>query len=349
VPRAARRASLPPASRQPPPSATKLVPKLRLQTSFVALGGQLQAGDDLCHEALSPRDAPSAELNGVMPLVLAATPIGDPDDASVRLRAALAEADVVAAEDTRRVRRLADALGVAITGRVVAVYDQVERGRSKALLDDVEAGLTVLVVTDAGMPLVSDPGYVLVTEAIARDLPVTVLPGPSAVTAALVLAGIPAERFCFEGFLPRRGGERRSRLAELARDTRALVAFESPRRLATSLADLVAAFGGDRQAAVCRELTKTYEEVRRGSLAELAAWATDHEVLGEITVVIAGASGAAAAVDPAALRQEVADQVAAGSSRRDAVDAVAGRHGLSRRTVYDAVLAAPPGTTTDRT
>jgi 16S rRNA (cytidine1402-2'-O)-methyltransferase len=275
-----------------------------------------------------------------MPLVLAATPIGDPRDASVRLRDALAEADVVAAEDTRRVRRLADAIGVTITGRVVAVYDQVERGRSRQLLDEVEVGGTVLVVTDAGMPLVSDPGYVLVTEAIARDLPVSVLPGPSAVTAALVVAGIPAERFCFEGFLPRRAGERRTRLLELSRDSRALVAFESPRRLATSLADLVAAFGGDRQGAVCRELTKTYEEVRRGTLAELAGWAGSHEILGEITLVIAGASSQPAQVDPEVLRQQVAEQVAAGSSRRDAVDGVAGRHGLSRRTVYDAVLGA---------
>jgi 16S rRNA (cytidine1402-2'-O)-methyltransferase len=147
-----------------------------------------------------------------MPLVIAATPIGDPDDASPRLRRALESADVIAAEDTRRLHRLASTLGVTITGRVVAVYDSVERGRSGALLDDVEAGLTVLVVTDAGMPVVSDPGYVLVTEAVARGLPITVLPGPSAVTAAVAVAGIAAERFCFEGFLPRRGAERRARL-----------------------------------------------------------------------------------------------------------------------------------------
>jgi 16S rRNA (cytidine1402-2'-O)-methyltransferase len=279
-----------------------------------------------------------ARLNGAMPLVLAATPIGDPDDASPRLRRALETADVIAAEDTRRLRRLASSLGVPITARVVAVYDQVERGRSAALLDEVEAGLTVVVVTDAGMPLVSDPGHVLVTEAIARGLPVTVLPGPSAVTAAIAVAGVPADRFCFEGFLPRRGAERRSRLAALSRDERALVAFESPRRLRASLADLVATFGADRPAAVCRELTKTYEEVRRGSLGELAAWAAANEVLGEITLVVAGASADAVAVDPVALRDEVAALVAQGSSRRDAVDAVAGSHGLSRREVYDVVL-----------
>jgi 16S rRNA (cytidine1402-2'-O)-methyltransferase len=274
-----------------------------------------------------------------MPLVIAATPIGDPDDASPRLRRALETADVIAAEDTRRLRRLASTLGVTITARVVAVFDAAERGRSTALLDEVEAGRTVLLVSDAGMPLVSDPGHVLLTEAVARGLAVTVLPGPSAVTAAIAVAGVPAERFCFEGFLPRRGGERRARLAELARDPRALVAFESPRRLPASLADLVAAFGGDRRAAVCRELTKTYEEVRRGSLAELAGWAATHEVLGEITLVVAGSPGGAVDVDPLVLAAEVAQEVARGSSRRDAVDAVAAIHGLSRRQVYDVVLA----------
>jgi 16S rRNA (cytidine1402-2'-O)-methyltransferase len=279
-------------------------------------------------------------LNDGMPLVLAATPIGDPGDASVRLVRALETADVIAAEDTRRLRRLATSLGVTVTARLVAVYDQVERGRAAALLDEVEAGSTVLVVTDAGMPVVSDPGYVLVSAAIERGLPVTVLPGPSAVTAAVAVAGIPAERFCFEGFLPRRAGERRTRLTELARDPRAVVAFESPRRLAASLADFVTAFGADRRAAVCRELTKTYEEVRRGSLAELAQWAADTEVLGEITIVVAGSSGEAVTVDVARLRDEVAEQVAGGSTRRDAVDAVAGRYGLSRREVYDAVLSA---------
>jgi 16S rRNA (cytidine1402-2'-O)-methyltransferase len=273
-----------------------------------------------------------------MPLVIAATPIGDPDDASARLRRALETADVIAAEDTRRLHRLASTLGVTLSGRVVAVYDAVERGRAGALLDEVEAGRTVLVVTDAGMPLVSDPGHVLVTEAVARGLAVTVLPGPSAVTAAIAVAGVAAERFCFEGFLPRRGSERRTRLAELAPDSRALVAFESPRRLPASLRDLVAVFGGERPAAVCRELTKTYEEVRRGTLAELAEWAANHEVKGEITLVIAGAQRAPAQVVPAVLRAEVAAQVASGSSRRDAVDAVAGLHGLSRRQVYEVVL-----------
>jgi 16S rRNA (cytidine1402-2'-O)-methyltransferase len=278
-----------------------------------------------------------------MPLVIAATPIGNPDDASPRLRRALEEADVIAAEDTRRLHRLASTLGVTIRGRVVAVYDAVERGRAAVLLDEVAEGGTVLLVTDAGMPVVSDPGYVLVTEAVARGLPLAVLPGPSAVTAAVAVSGVAAERFCFEGFLPRRGADRRARLAALAQDPRALVAFESPRRLPAALADLAAAFGAERHAAVCRELTKTYEEVRRGSLTELAAWAAANEVLGEITLVIAGAERVAAEVVPDLLRDEVAAQVARGSSQRDAVDAVAALHGLSRRQVYEVVLGQSGG------
>ncbi|HWA65234.1 MAG TPA: 16S rRNA (cytidine(1402)-2'-O)-methyltransferase [Mycobacteriales bacterium] len=271
-----------------------------------------------------------------MPLVLAATPIGDARDASARLVEALTQADVIAAEDTRRLRRLASSLGIALTAKVVAVYDAVERGRAGALLDAVAAGRTVVLVSDAGVPLVSDPGYQMLTAAIERDLPVTVLPGPSAVTAAVAVAGVPVDRWCFEGFLPRKAGERRARLAELAADPRALVVFESPKRVAATLADLAAGFGADRLAAVCRELTKTHEEVRRGRLGELAAWAAGTEVLGEVTLVIAGAQRTPATVDPAALRDEVGELVAAGASRRDAVDAVAVAHGLSRRVVYDA-------------
>jgi 16S rRNA (cytidine1402-2'-O)-methyltransferase len=271
-----------------------------------------------------------------MPLVLAATPIGDPRDASGRLIDALAQADVIAAEDTRRLRRLASTLGVTITAKVVAVYDSVERGRASGLLDAVAAGLTVVLVSDAGVPLVSDPGHVLVTEAVERGLPVTVLPGPSAVTAAVAVSGVPVDRWCFEGFLPRRPGERRTRLSALADDSRALVIFESPKRLAGSLADLAAVFGADRRAAVCRELTKTHEEVRRGDLGELAAWAAASEVLGEVTVVIAGKPRGSVEVDPSALRDLVAVRVAAGASRRDAVDAVAAASGLARRVVYEA-------------
>jgi 16S rRNA (cytidine1402-2'-O)-methyltransferase len=284
----------------------------------------------------------SDRLNEAVPLILAATPIGDPRDASERLRDALATADVIAAEDTRRLRRLAGALGVVLPGKVVALYDAVERGRAGGLLEAVAAGQTVLVVSDAGVPLVSDPGYVLVSGAVARDLPVTVLPGPSAVTAAVAVAGVPVDRWCFEGFLPRRSGERRARLAALAGDSRALVLFESPRRLAATLADLASAFGADRRGAVCRELTKTHEEIRRGGLAELADWAAQHEVLGEVTVVVAGAPEQPTTVDPASLRRTVEARVAAGASRRDAVDAVAAETGVSRRLVYQAATEKLP-------
>jgi 16S rRNA (cytidine1402-2'-O)-methyltransferase len=275
-----------------------------------------------------------------VPLVLAATPIGDPRDASARLVTALSEADVIAAEDTRRLLRLASALGVTVEARLVALYDAVERGRTNALLDEVAAGGLVVVVSDAGVPLVSDPGYLLLSEAIARGLPVTALPGPSAVTTAVALSGVPVDRWCFEGFLPRKSGERRTRLAELATDSRALVLFESPKRLAASLVDVAAVFGAERSAAVCRELTKTHEEVRRGTLGELAEWAADHEILGEVTVVVAGADRRARQVDAEALRDEVAARVASGETRRDAVDAVAAVNGLSRRVVYEAAVGS---------
>jgi 16S rRNA (cytidine1402-2'-O)-methyltransferase len=252
-----------------------------------------------------------------MPLVIAATPIGDPDDASPRLRSALAGADVIAAEDTRRLRRLLSALGIAGGGRLVAVYDAVERARAAGLLDEIAAGRTVVLVSDAGMPLVSDPGYPLVAGAVARGLPITVVPGPSAVTAAVAVSGLPVDRWSFEGFLPRKAGERRSRLAQLADDRRALVLFESPRRVAATLAELATAFGVDRAAAVCRELTKTHEEVRRGSLAELAAWAGSTEVLGEVTIVVAGAPGSAGPVDPDVLESDVRALVDRGMTRRD--------------------------------
>jgi 16S rRNA (cytidine1402-2'-O)-methyltransferase len=273
--------------------------------------------------------------DGRVPLVLAATPIGNPDDASPRLRDALATADVVAAEDTRRLRRLAAALDVTVGGRVVSYYDAVERSRAEKLLGDVREGRTVLLVTDAGMPLVSDPGFRLVAAVAAAGLPVTIIPGPSAVLAALAVSGLPADRWSFEGFLPRKAGERRQRLAELARDRRTTILFEAPARTAATLTELAESFGPDRPAVVCRELTKTYEEVRRGPLAELAAWASDG-VRGEVTLVVAGASGSGDKVSDEQLAEEVRREVESGMTRRDAVDSVAAAHGISRRVVYRA-------------
>jgi 16S rRNA (cytidine1402-2'-O)-methyltransferase len=271
-------------------------------------------------------------------VILAATPLGNVGDASSRLAEALASADVVAAEDTRRVRRLAQDLQISIGGRLTSFFDANERSRLPGLLDDLRAGSDVLVVTDAGMPAVSDPGYRLVTAAIAEDIRVTVLPGPSAVTAALAVSGLPVDRFCFEGFLPRKAGERRRALAALAGETRTVVFFESPRRLVATLAAAVEVFGAERPAAVCRELTKTYEEVRRGTLAELGQWAAGHEVRGEVTVVVGGAVTEGVAVDPAGLAAEVAALVAGGIDRKAAIRQVATWHGLPKREVYDATL-----------
>jgi 16S rRNA (cytidine1402-2'-O)-methyltransferase len=273
-------------------------------------------------------------------LTVAAVPIGRPDDASARLRVALADAELIAAEDTRRVRRLAAALGVELAGRLVSYYDDVEARRVPALLAELQSGRNVLLVTDAGMPGVSDPGYRIIAAAAGAGLPVRVLPGPSAVTTALVISGLPTDRFVFEGFPPRRAGERSRRFAELASERRTLVFFESPRRLAVTLADLAAAFGPDRRAAICRELTKTHEEVIRGPLGELAK-AAEAGMLGEITLVVAGARAPAAAVPIAEAIRQVTVRVGNGEPRRDAIAAVAAALGLSRRELYNAVVTGP--------
>jgi 16S rRNA (cytidine1402-2'-O)-methyltransferase len=270
-------------------------------------------------------------------LILAGAPIGRPDDASARLRTALAGADVIAAEDTRRLRRLAADLEVTLSARVVSYYDANERARARELLDDLRAGRDVLVITDAGLPGVSDPGYRLVTGAVAAGVPVTVLPGPSAVTAALIVSGLPTDRFCFEGFLPRKTGERATRLGALAGEPRTMVFFESPHRLAAALTAMAEAFGAGRPAAVCRELTKTYEEVRRGPLGELAAWAADG-VRGEITVVVGGAPARDARVDPADLAAAVAEREAAGMIRKQAIADVARDRRVPKKIVYNAVV-----------
>lgn len=267
-------------------------------------------------------------------LVLAGTPLGRVSDASAGLVEALRTADVIAAEDTRRLRRLASDLGVTITARLVSYYESVESSRIPRLLEQIAGGAVVVLVTDAGMPSVSDPGFRLVAAVAAAGLLVTAAPGPSAVLTALALSGLPSDRFTFEGFPPRRPAERRRRLAELADERRTMVFFESVHRLTECLTAMVKAFGADRPAALCRELTKTHEEVRRGALGELAAGAAD--VRGEVTVVVAGATGTAAAPDADVLAAEVAELLGTGLSRRDAVDAVAGTHGLPRRTVYAA-------------
>jgi 16S rRNA (cytidine1402-2'-O)-methyltransferase len=255
------------------------------------------------------------------------------------LREALAEAPVIAAEDTRRLRRLCTDLAVTPRGRIVSFFDGNESERIPALLDALRDGDDVLVVTDAGMPSVSDPGFRLVSAAVESGIDVTVLPGPSAVLAALAVSGLPVDRFCFEGFLPRKAGERRRATQALAAEPRTIVLFEAPHRLAATLADLRDALGADRPAAVCRELTKTYEEVRRGGLGELAEWAQG-DVRGEITVVVGGGPPVAEHADPAELAAAVAAREQAGEDRKAAIAAVAAARNVPKRTVFDAVVAA---------
>ncbi|GAB3656296.1 16S rRNA (cytidine(1402)-2'-O)-methyltransferase [Streptomyces sparsus] len=276
-------------------------------------------------------------------LVLAGTPIGDLADAPPRLAKELAAADIVAAEDTRRLRRLTQALEVQPGGRVVSYFEGNEAARTPELADALAGGARVLLVTDAGMPSVSDPGYRLVAAAVERGIAVTAVPGPSAVLTALALSGLPVDRFCFEGFLPRKAGERLARLGESAAERRTLVFFEAPHRLAATLAAMAEVFGADRRAAVCRELTKTYEEVRRGPLGELVEWAAEG-VRGEITVVVEGAPEPGPQdLDAAELARRVAVREEAGESRKEAIAAVAKDVRLPKREVFDAVVAVKQG------
>jgi 16S rRNA (cytidine1402-2'-O)-methyltransferase len=268
-------------------------------------------------------------------LVLAATPIGDPRDAAPRLAQEITGADVVAAEDTRRLRRLCAELGVTPGGSVLSYHEHNEASRTPELVDRLRGGERVVVVTDAGMPSVSDPGYRLVDAAVAAGIRVTCVPGPSAVLMALAVSGLPVDRFCFEGFLPRKPGEKARVLAALADERRTMVFFEAPHRIEASLRAMAEAWGGDRRAAVCRELTKTYEEVRRGGLAELAAWAADG-VRGEITVVVAGATPRAASVEDTL--PAIRERVEAGERLKDVCADVASMTGLSKKTLYDAYL-----------
>lgn len=271
-------------------------------------------------------------------LILAATPIGNVADASARLKSALASAQIIAAEDSRRAKRLIQDLEISTTAQIWSFYDAVEEAKSPELIDRIEAGDDVVVISDAGMPTVSDPGYRIVQEAIARGIKVSVIPGPSAVLTALAISGLAVDRFSFEGFLPRKSGERKNFLDQLADDQRTMVFFEAPHRLVESLQDFAEVFGQDRQAVICRELTKTYEEIVRGSFIELINWA-DREILGEITLVVAGASPIAAttATDWVAL---VDTRVQLGISQRDAIAEVAKELRVPKRDVYDAVLAA---------
>jgi 16S rRNA (cytidine1402-2'-O)-methyltransferase len=268
-------------------------------------------------------------------VVLAATPIGDIADASPRLVTELTNADVIAAEDTRRLRRLLERLGVQTDAPIMSYFEGNEARRTGELLRLLEQGARVVVVSDAGMPSVSDPGYRLVAAAVARGFRVTAVPGPSAVLTALAVSGLPVDRFCFEGFLPRKTSERLRRLAELAAEPRTMIFFEAPHRTAATLSAMAEAFGADRPGAVCRELTKTYEEVRRGSMQELADWAGS-EVRGEVTLVIGGAPTPTADLESAA--QEAVELAASGMKLKAAVAQVAQQEGVAKNALYDVAL-----------
>jgi 16S rRNA (cytidine1402-2'-O)-methyltransferase len=276
-------------------------------------------------------------------VVLVGAPLGNPGDASARLRDVLGSADVIAAEDTRRLTRLLRDLAITPTARIISYFEGNEEKRTPDLVAAAMGGATVAVITDGGMPSVSDPGFRLVRAAIEAGLPVTAAPGPSAVTTALALSGLPSDRFCFEGFLPRRPAERRAKLASLAAEPRTLVFFEATHRIVGALADAAVAFGADRAAAVCRELTKTYEEVRRASLGELATWAASGDVRGEITLVVAGAPPVPMVLPTdAALAEAVALVEQSGAERKAAIVAVARRYNVPKRDVYDAVVRHRP-------
>lgn len=273
-------------------------------------------------------------------LILAATPIGNVGDASARLIEALQHTPIIAAEDTRRLHKLLQLLDITSDAQIVSYFDQNESERQPWLLEQLRNGNDVLVVTDAGMPSVSDPGYKIVDAAIGEGIAVRVLPGPSAVTMAITMSGLPVDRFTFEGFLPRKAGERKSRLEELASEQRTMVFFEAPHRTLETLSAMLDAFGSSRRIAVCRELTKTYEEIVRGTLADAVAWA-EREILGEVTIVLAGRdAAAAAALTPETYVREVEARVAAGTDRKAAVSEVAKALGVPRREVYDAVVAS---------
>ena len=275
-----------------------------------------------------------------MTLILAATPLGNPADASTRLKSAIESASIIAAEDSRRFHRLCADIEVTFTGRVLSFFEGNEEDRTRELLSELKSGAQVLVVSDAGMPTISDPGFRLMRDAIAEGIEVSVIPGPSAVTMAVALSGLPTDRFSFEGFPPRTAGARLATFEKLRFEERTMVFFEAPHRLVDSLLDCVNVFGPDRQAAICREMTKRYEETIRGNLKELSTWATNNEVLGEITLVIAGAVTDSASLTAADMVARVREFESTGMDRKGAIATVADEFGIAKRLVYAAVVDA---------
>ena len=275
-----------------------------------------------------------------MTLILAATPLGNPGDASPRLKSAIENASIIAAEDSRRFHRLCADIEVTFTARVLSFFEGNEEDRTRELISELKSGATVLVVSDAGMPTISDPGFRLMRDAIAEGIEVSVIPGPSAVTMSVALSGLPTDRFSFEGFPPRTAGARLATFEKLRFEERTMVFFEAPHRLADSLIDAVNVFGADRLGAICREMTKRYEETIRGNLGELSTWATANEVLGEITLVVAGAVTDSASLTAADMVARVREFEGAGMDRKSAIATVAEEFGIAKRLVYAAVVDA---------
>ena len=275
-----------------------------------------------------------------MTLILAATPLGNPGDASPRLKSAIENASIIAAEDSRRFHRLCADIQVTFTARVLSFFEGNEEDRTRELIAELKSGATVLVVSDAGMPTISDPGFRLMRDAIAEGIEVSVIPGPSAVTMSVALSGLPTDRFSFEGFPPRTAGARLATFEKLRFEERTMVFFEAPHRLTESLVDAVNVFGTERLGAICREMTKRYEETIRGNLGELSAWATANEVLGEITLVIAGAVTDSESLTAADMVGRVREFEAAGMDRKSAIATVADEFGIAKRLVYAAVVDA---------
>ena len=275
-----------------------------------------------------------------MTLILAATPLGNPGDASTRLKSAIEAASIIAAEDSRRFHRLCADIEVTFTAKVLSFFEGNEDDRTRELIAELKNGATILVVSDAGMPTISDPGFRLMRDAIAEGIEVSVIPGPSAVTMSVALSGLPTDRFSFEGFPPRTAGARLATFEKLRFEERTMVFFEAPHRLSDSLKDAVNTSGADRLGATCREMTKRYEETVRGTLADLSAWADSNEILGEITIVIAGAVTDSASLTAADMVRRVQEFEAAGMDRKSAIATVADEFGIAKRLVYAAVVDA---------
>ena len=275
-----------------------------------------------------------------MKLLLAGVPLGNPGDASARLISAIKNASIIAAEDSRRFQRLCQDLGISSQAKILSFFEGNEEERTEQLLNELRNGADVLVVTDAGMPTVSDPGFKLVRSAVAENIQVEVLPGPSAVTTALALSGLPTDRFCFEGFVPRSQGAREKFFEELRFEVRTVVFFEAPHRLQETLITAINFLGAERKAALCREMTKTYEETVRGTLGSLQEWASSKEVLGEITIVVEGAIVGAREINHERIIDSVRKFENAGMDRKEAIAAVAQELNLPKREAFDAMVAA---------